>query len=59
MFGWFKQQDSSDRLLAAMIKNRKQVIINDNGSIRVDLNNKEVQERIRKDLEKLKQLEAL
>lgn len=59
MFGWLKQQDSSDRLLEAMVKNRKQVIINDNGSIRIDLNNKEVQERIRKDLEKLKQLEAL
>jgi len=59
MFGWFSKQDDSDRLLKAMVKNRKHVIINDNGSIRVDLTNEDVQKRIRKDLEKLKQLEAL
>lgn len=59
MFKWFKKPNDSDRLLEIMKTNRSRVTISKNGVVRLNLKNKEVQEKIRKDMEKLEQLEAL
>lgn len=59
MFKWFQKPDDSDRLLEIMKTNRSRVIISKNGVVRLNLKDKDVQEKIRKDMEKLGQLEAM
>lgn len=59
MIGWFRKQDESDRLLQIMKDNRERVTISSNGVVRLNLDNEEVQKKIRNDLEKLKELESV
>ncbi|MEZ8363737.1 hypothetical protein AB6C96_01155 [Vibrio cyclitrophicus] len=59
MFSWFKQQDDSDRLLKIMKENRNRVTISSNGVVRLNLQNEEVMEKIRADMEKLKELDKI
>ncbi|EJE4558006.1 hypothetical protein BWI06_RS13140 [Vibrio parahaemolyticus] len=59
MFKWFQKPDESDRLLKIMKTNRSRVIISKNGVVRLNLEDKDVQDKIRKDMEKLGQLEAM
>lgn len=59
MFKWFQKPDESDRLLKIMKTNRSRVIISKNGVVRLNLKDKDVQDKIRKDMEKLGQLEAM
>lgn len=59
MIGWFRKQDESDRLLQIMKDNRERVTISSNGVVRLNLENEEVQKKIRNDLEKLKELESV
>ncbi|QPK06514.1 hypothetical protein [Vibrio kanaloae] len=59
MFSWFKQQDDSDRLLKIMKENRNRVTISSNGVVRLNLQNEEVMDKIRADMEKLKELDKI
>ncbi len=59
MFSWFKQQDDSDRLLRIMKENRNRVTISSNGVVRLNLQNEEVMDKIRADMEKLKELDKI
>ncbi|EPH6376534.1 hypothetical protein ACS0KR_004084 [Vibrio alginolyticus] len=59
MFKWLQKPDESDRLLKIMKTNRSRVIISKNGVVRLNLKDKDVQDKIRKDMEKLGQLEAM
>lgn len=59
MFGWTKPKDEQDRLLKIMKENRNRVTVSANGVIRLNLNNEEVMDKIREDMDKLKQLKAM
>ncbi|OOE75184.1 hypothetical protein BZG23_06150 [Salinivibrio sp. ML290] len=56
MFSRTKRQDESDRLLSIMKTNRDRVTVSANGVVRVNLQSEDVKRKIRKDVEKLREL---
>ncbi len=59
MLGFFTKKKDNDHLLQLMLDNQDRVTIGDNGVIRVNFDNKEVQAKLKADLEKLKELEDI
>lgn len=60
MFGWMKSNnDTEDRLLNIMKKNRQRVTVSPDGVIRINFKNKEVLKKIQQDMKILKELEEM